>query len=44
MAHMQASQHILDDFAQALADVSVVEKAPKVEGRAISLVLAEKKS
>lgn len=44
MAHMQESKHILDDFAQALADVSVVEKAPKVEGRAISLVLAEKKS
>ena len=32
MAHMAASKHILDDFAEALADVSVVEKAPKVEG------------
>ena len=44
MAHMQESKHILDDFAEKLADVSIVEKAPKVEGRAISLVLAEKKS
>ena len=43
MAHMASSKHILDDFAQALADVSVVEKAPKVEGRSISMVLAEKK-
>ena len=30
MAHMASSKHILDDFAQALADVSVVEDAPKV--------------
>lgn len=44
MAHMQASKHILDDFAEQLTDVAVVEKAPKVEGRSISLVLAEKKS
>ena len=43
MAHMNASKHILDDFAEALADIAVVEKAPKVEGRSISLVLAEKK-
>ena len=44
MAHVQASKHILDDFAEALADIAVVEKAPKVEGRSISMVLAEKKS
>ena len=43
MAHMQSSKHILDDFAEQLADVAVVEKAPKVEGRSISMVLAEKK-
>lgn len=43
MAHMQQSKHILDDFAEALAEIAVVEKAPKVEGRSISLVLAEKK-
>ena len=43
MAHMQQSKHILDDFAEALSDIAVVEKAPKVEGRSIALVLAEKK-
>ena len=44
MAHMNASRHILDDFARELCDVAVVEKAPKVEGRSISMVLAEKKN
>ena len=43
MAHMQSSRHILDDFAESLADVAVIEKAPKVEGRSISMVLTEKK-
>ncbi len=43
MAHMQESKHILDDFAQELADVSSVEKAAKIEGRSISMVLTEKK-
>lgn len=43
MAHMQSSKHILDDFAKELVDVAVVEKAPKLEGRSISMVLAEKK-
>lgn len=43
MTHMQSSRHILDDFAESLADVAVIEKAPKVEGRSISMVLSEKK-
>ena len=43
MAHMNSSKHILDDFAESLADVAVVEKAPKVEGRSIGMVLAEKR-
>lgn len=43
MAHMQKSKHILDDFAEQLADIAAVEKAPKVEGRSISMVLTEKK-
>lgn len=42
MAHMQQSKHILDDFAEALAEVSTIEKAPKIEGRTISLVVAPK--
>jgi translation initiation factor IF-3 len=43
MAHMNSSKHILDDFAEALTDIATVEKAPKVEGRSIGMVLAEKK-
>jgi translation initiation factor IF-3 len=43
MAHMNQSRHILDDFAASLAEIAVVEKAPKVEGRSIGMVLAEKK-
>ena len=43
MAHMHSSKHILDDFAAQLADIATVEKAPKLEGRSISIVLTEKK-
>lgn len=43
MAHMQNSKHILDDFAGEISDVAIVEKAPKLEGRSISMVLTEKK-
>ena len=43
MAHMAQSKHILDDFAEALADVAVVDKEPKIEGRAMTMFLAEKK-
>ena len=43
MAHMSKSKHILDDFAQMLADVAVVEKAPKVEGRTMTMFLTEKR-
>lgn len=43
MAHMNNSKHILDDFAEALADVAIVEKAPKVEGRSMTMFLAQKK-
>lgn len=43
MAHMQASKHILDDFAESLSDCATVDKAPKVEGRNMTMFLAEKK-
>ena len=43
MAHMANSKHILDDFAQALSDICVMEKAPKVEGRAMTMFLTEKR-
>ena len=43
MAHMSESAHILTDFANALVDIAVVDKAPKVEGRSMSLFLVQKK-
>jgi translation initiation factor IF-3 len=43
MAHIQSSKHILDDIAKSMEDVATVEKAPKQEGRSISMVLAEKR-
>ena len=43
MAHMHNSRHILDDFAQSLSDIAVVEKAPKVEGRSMTMFLTEKR-
>ena len=43
MAHVQQSKHILDDFAELLKDIAVVEKQPKLEGRSMSIVLTEKR-
>ena len=43
MAHMNSSKHILDEFAETLADIAVVEKAPKVEGRSMTMFLTEKR-
>ena len=43
MAHIAQSKHILDDFAKEVEDMALVEKAPKQEGRSISMVLAEKR-
>ena len=43
MAHMANSKHILDDFAENLSDVAVIEKAPKVEGRSMTMFLTEKR-
>jgi len=43
MAHMASSKHILDDFAENLKDVASIEKPAKLEGRSMSMVLAEKR-
>ena len=43
MAHVQNSKHILDYFAEALSEIATVEKAPKMEGRSMTMVLAEKR-
>ena len=43
MAHMSTSKHILDDFAQMLSEIAVVEKMPKVEGRSMIMFLTVKR-
>ena len=43
MAHMSASKHILDEFAEGLSDIAVVETPAKLEGRSLSMILAEKR-
>lgn len=43
MAHMNSSKQILDDFFEALADVAVIDKPAKVEGRSMIMFLSEKR-
>lgn len=43
MAHMNTSKHILDDFAESLADIAVIAKPPKVEGRSMTMFLTVKR-
>lgn len=43
MAHVQSNKHILDEFAERLSDVAVIEKAPKLEGRSMIMFLVEKR-
>jgi len=43
LAHMNDNKYILEDFAKALEDVSVVEKPAKVEGRTLTMFLTEKR-
>ena len=43
IAHMNQSKVILDEFAEALADVAVVDKPAKAEGRNMIMFLTEKK-
>lgn len=43
MSHMNESKHVLDDFAESLKDVATVEKPAKLEGRSLSITLAEKR-
>lgn len=43
MTHMNSSKHILDDFAEMLTDVAVIEKPAKLEGKSIMMVLTEKR-
>lgn len=43
MAHMQASRHILEEFAQSLEDLAVIDKPIKQEGRNLTIFLSVKK-
>lgn len=42
MAHIDSTKHILEDFAEKLSDIAVIEKAPKMEGRSMMMFLTEK--
>ena len=44
IARMNSSKGILDDFAQQLADVAVVDKPSKAEGRSLVMFLSPKKN
>ena len=39
MSHMNQSRHILDDFAEKLSDIAVIDKPAKVEGRSLVMFL-----
>lgn len=43
MAHMNQSKYILDEFAQNLADIAVIDKPSKVEGRSMVMFLTAKR-
>ena len=43
MARMFKSKYILDDFAEALSEVAVVDKPSKAEGRSLVMFLSAKK-
>ena len=44
MAHINQTKHVLETFADTLQDIAGVEKAAKMEGRSMSIVLAPKVS
>lgn len=44
MAHINATKHVLDEFAETLQDIASVDKPAKMEGRSMSIVLAPKAS
>ena len=43
MAHTADSKPMMDDFAAQLADVAVIDKPAKMEGRFMTMFLSEKK-
>lgn len=43
LAHVNSSKAILDEFAETLSDISVIEKQAKFEGRSMIMFLTEKR-
>lgn len=43
LAHVNASKVILDDFAEKLSDIAVIDKPAKFEGRSMIMFLTEKR-
>ena len=43
MAHMAGGRKVLEQFAEMLSDVATMDKAPKLEGRSMTMFLTEKR-
>ncbi len=43
MAHMQANRYILENVAESLSDIAVIDRPIKQEGRTLTIFLAEKR-
>lgn len=43
MAHMATGKEVMDTFFEKVSDVAVVEKPAKLEGRSMTMVIAEKR-
>ena len=43
MSHAAETKKILDEFYELISDVAVIEKAPKMEGRNMSMFLGQKR-
>ena len=43
MAHMNQSKYILDEFAESLSDIAIIDKPSKVEGRSMVMFLTAKR-
>ena len=42
LSRMNQSRYILDDFAETLSDIAVIDKPSKLEGRSIVMILSKK--
>ena len=43
MAHTELGREVLEKFAESLSEISVIETAPKLEGRTMTMIVAPKK-